>query len=237
MIGQFKEGVIIGDFDSRSEGLRLVDRSDFPPSQKEMKENIPFVHGEYDFSKILGEVFYSNRTVSYVFYQQYNPYSTRKVNKIYLQNKLLNKFNVRIYDTAKPGYYYRGKVSKIDVTDVHSKNRLEINLELDCYPFMISDLMEGHDIWDEFNFELDVAQPTEFDVRGNTEIILYNVGNTSVVPTIITDSEFRIEMGNLSMTVPHGTSKNELFRLEIGENKLEIYGNGNIKFNYYKELV
>ena len=71
MVGLFKEGIIIEDFDSRNEKLKLVSRSDLPPVPKEIKESLPFVQGDYDFSNVLGEIFYENRPVRYLFYQRY----------------------------------------------------------------------------------------------------------------------------------------------------------------------
>ena len=116
-------------------------------------------------------------------------------------------------------------------------NRLIVVVEFDCYPFKISKLKEGHDIWDEFNFELDVAQEVEHTVNGTKEITLYNVSTPSVVPSIIASSEMTIEKGAVSVTVPPGTSKSELLRLNAGENKLKVTGNGTIEFDFYKELI
>src|SRR5699024_9618054 len=128
----------------------------------------------------------------------------------------------KIYDTLKPGHYYYGKCINAEVDLDTTWQQLKLIVTFDCYPYMISELPEGHDIWDEFNFELDVAQIVKHEVSGTKEIVLYNAGTPSVVPTIIASSEFTIEKGTVSVTVPSGTSKSDLIRLQSGENKLKV---------------
>ena len=234
---RIKDGITFGEFDSMNEGLLLTHREDTPPEEKVIKESLPFVQGDYDFSRILGEAIRENRLVRYEFFiKEYN-HEYRKTLEIKYENMLLNQGMGRIYDTANLGYYFYGKCIEADVSIDSGWQQLKLTLTFDCYPYMISDLQEGHDIWDEFNFELDVAQVIEFEVTGTKEITLYNVGAPSVVPTIIASSEFTIEKGAVSVTVPPGTSKSELLRLNAGENKLKVIGNGTIKFDFHKELI
>ena len=63
-------------------------------------------------------------------------------------------------------------------------NTESIEVTFDCHPFRKSDLEEGHDIWDEFNFETDVAQDVSFDVIGSKEITIINAGSTAITPII-----------------------------------------------------
>lgn len=234
---RIKDGITFGEFDSINEGLLLTHREDPPPEEKVIKESLPFVQGDYDFSRILGEPIRDNRAIVYEFLiKEYN-HDKRKMLEIKYENMLLNQGMGRIYDTANLGYYFYGKCIEANVSIDSGWQQLKLTLTFDCYPYMISELKEGHDIWDEFNFELDVAQVVEFEVNGTEDITLYNVGATSVVPSVIASSEFTIEKGTVSVTVPPGTHQSQLLRLNTGENKLKVTGNGTIEFNFHKELI
>ena len=232
-----KEHIIFGNFDSREYGMRLIDRSAPSPSEKTMKESVPFAHGDYDFSFILGERMYENRPLTYTFHVHQHDYERRKHTQTALENELMRQGIANIIDSYSPGYHYNGKCVGVDTTDDHVYNRLIVNIEFDCYPFKVSQLPEGHDIWDEFNFELDVAQLTEYEIDGTKTITLYNGGAVSIVPTITASSEFEIQKGNITITVSAGTHKSELLRLNTGDNELTITGNGTIEFDFYKELI
>ena len=234
---KIKEGITFNGFDTRENDMHLIDRSAPTPAEKEIIESVPFAHGVYDFSNILGERIFDNRPISYTFQIYEHDYDRRKHEQTVLENKLLGTHITRLEDSYDEDYYYLGKCVSVNTTDDHVYNRLIVVVEFDCYPFKISKLPEGHDIWDEFNFELDVAQVIEFGVNGTRDITLYNAGASSVVPTIIASSEFTIEKGTVSVTVPSGASKSDLIRLQSGENKLKVTGNGTIEFDFYKELI
>ena len=234
---EIKEGITFNNFDTRENDMYLIDRSAPTPAEKEIIENVPFAHGVYDFSNILGERIFSNRTISYTFHIHEHDYDRRKHEQTVLENKLLGTHITRLEDSYDENYYYLGKCVSVNTTDDHVYNRLIVVIDFDCYPFKISKLPEGHDIWDEFNFELDISQEVQHTVNGTKEITLYNVGTPSAVPSIIASSEMTIKKGAVSVTVPRGTSKSELLRLSAGENKLKVTGNGTIEFDFYKELI
>src|SRR5699024_6311798 len=164
-------------------------------------------------------------------------YDIRKHDQTVLENKLMGTHSTHLYDTHDPSYYYLGKCVAVNTEDDHINGRLVVTIDFDCYPFKISKLPEGHDIWDEFNFELDVAQVVKHEVSGTKEVTLYNAGASSIVPTITTSSEFTIEIDTVSVTMRVGTHKSELIRLKPGENRIMLIGNGTIEFNFHKELI
>lgn len=234
---EITEGFVIDNFDSKKENMWLVSRSDPTPSEKEIKENLAFVQGSYDFSFILGERIFDNRPLSYSFQIYERDYGNRKIAQIKLQNTLMKKGILDIYDTAKLQYHYRGKCVSVNVEDDHDFGRLIATIEFDCYPFMIGNLEEGHDIWDEFNFELDVSQETEFDVNGNRTINLINVGSNGVSPIVEASGPIIIQVENKNISFPQGSTKTNLFRLLPGENSLTITGHAQVNFVFYKEMI
>lgn len=218
-------------------GFRLISRSAPPPKDQEIRESVFGVHGDYDFSIILGEPIKENRLIKYVVRTRERERERFRLLKTRLENWLLDGQISPIYDDYEPHYYYLGKCISVDLEADDYRGVATYSITFDCYPFKISTLQEGHDIWDDFNFELDIAQVIEFEVNGTRDITLYNAGAASVVPTIIASSEFTIEKGTVSVTVPSGTSKSDLIRLQSGENKLKVTGNGTIEFNFHKELI
>lgn len=180
---QIIEGLYTANgFDSREEKMRLIARDDSQVNEKIVKESLPYMQGDYDFSERLGSRMFDNRSPSWTFKIMYKDYEQRKVIQTKIQNRLFGLGKTRFYDTAKPGYYWYGKVSEVDVEDVHTKNQLVITVTLDAYPFIISIRPEGHDIWDEFNFELDVVQQVKHDLTVTwNEFKELNVGDEATV--------------------------------------------------------
>src|SRR5690625_4037778 len=142
----------------------------------------------------------------------------------------------KLYDDAMPGYYYLAEVEG-GLSFDELWNHGTLTVEFTAYQFMIAELHEGNDLWDPFNFELDVAQVTDLKVNGSLEGILYNVGIPSVLPEIEASAPMEIIKDGITYNVPSGMSKSNDFRLISGENELTIKGNGTIKFTFYKELI
>ena len=231
------EGFIFNDFDTRKNGMYLIYRSAPTPSEKQKIESVPFAHGVYDFSNILGERIFDYRTISYTFHIHEYEYPRRKHIQTVLENKLMNAHVQRLEDTHDDNYYYLGKCVSVNVEDDHLFGRLIITVEFDCYPFKVSQTAEGSDIWDTFNFELDVMQDVDYQIDGTETITLINPGTPSVSPEVTASSEMTVQFNNQIYTFPAGTSKNESLRLHSGENTLVITGNGKINFTFYKELM
>ena len=233
-----KEGITFGEFDSVKENLLLTYRDDPPPDEKEIRDAALFMQGDYDFSRMLGETFRENRSLTYEFFIKENNLENRKTIEIKYENMLLNQGRGRIYDTANPGYYFIGKCVNAEVALDTSWMQLKLIITFDCYPYMISELQEGHDIWDEFNFELDIAQITKFEVNGTKNITLYNTGSSSLAPEVKTTGAIKITKGSYILEIDDaGTYSSEQLRLIHGGNKIKIEGKATIEFVFYKELI
>lgn len=220
-------------------GMTIAEKNAGYPDKEKIKVKIPFSNVEYDFSGIYGEQTYSNRSLTYTFNVISKKPTTQKINAIEtnLSNWLMNSNGKqRLYDDSMPNYYYLAEVEGgLNFAELWNHGKLTVTFT--AYPFMISELEEGHDIWDEFNFELDVSQITEFEVNGSLEVVLYNIGTPSLSPTIETTAPMEIMKDGVTYSIPSGRSKSSDFKLIPGENELTITGNGAIKFLFYKELI
>lgn len=235
MATQPDEGISRDGRHTRDYQMWLVDRQAPTPPEKQIIDSIPFMQGNYDFSDILGERIYENRTISYVFEIKNRHYTNRKTVQTSLENWLMKSGMAPLYDDHAKGYYYMAKCVYINTED--ATGGLRVTIDFDGYPFKISVLEEGHDIWDVFNFELDVAVINEFNINGIENIDMYNVGSNSRAPKLITTANMIIVKNGMTYNIPAGTSQNESFRLDIGSNPMTVTGNGTIKFEWYKELL
>ncbi|MDN6288890.1 MAG: hypothetical protein L0J63_01220 [Tetragenococcus koreensis] len=218
-------------------GLKLVKRDAPPPKQKEVTEDLFGIQGELDFSLMMGEPMYHPRTVSYTVKTYEHDPEWFRLLKTRLEKWILDGREAPIYDDYDPGLYFKGKGTSVDLNVDDASGEASYTLNFKCYPFRISELKEGHDNWDDFNFYLDYSQDVEFDIEGEKEITLMNNGSHSVAPKIITDSNFILTKGNQVYEVTPGTNQNIDFRLMIGDNAISITGTGHIEFEFYKELI
>ncbi len=148
------------------------------PDKNKKIEPLAWTNVQYDFSNLYGSQQYTNRLLKFPIHIM-----NKSENSIYFQNTKILKWLMSVgrqpfYYSEIPGYYFMAEV----VSDVEYELRhvhdgvLEIVFE--CYPFMIDRMPEGHDIWDLFNFDLDVSQPTKFTFKSNwTNFKQLNIGN------------------------------------------------------------
>nr|DAE10367.1 MAG TPA: distal tail protein [Siphoviridae sp. ctwrX9] len=225
----------------RDFGITVSEKDIGFPDKNKIKVQVPFSNTEYDFSEIYGEQTYTERTLSFTLnvLEKHKNIDTEKVNilETQLSNWLMDSGGKqRLYDDSLPGYYYLAEVEGGMNFD-ELQNHGTLTVEFTAYPFIIGDLREGNDIWDTFNFELDVAQITDFTVNGSLDVMLYNVGTPNLSPIINVSAPMTINIDGKTFNIPAGKSQSTNFVLRPGENNLTITGNGTIEFLFYKELI
>ena len=224
------------DMDITMTGERVIGY----PDKRKIKIAPPFSNITYDFSELYGDQVYEERLLTYRFnminYSSMN-YAGVQHEATKVVNWLMNSNGKKkLTDPDVDGYYFLAEVEGgVDLE--HFITSGVLNVTFVAYPFKISELQEGHDIWDEFNFELDIAQETKHTVNGTKVITLFNNGTPSVVPTIVTSAPIKVTKDNIEYSFSAGTSKNDSFQLPSGEHKLTLTGNGTIEFIFYKELI
>ena len=198
-------------------GLLVKERSIDNPSKIKTKERIPYSNQIFDFSKIYGGQEYEERSISYVFYLKDYDKVDLSIKRIEILNWLMQpNEKLKLVDDYIPGYYFLAEVEE-GIEYVEKRFNVDITVNFTAYPFKIAELKEGNDIWDEFNFLLDVAQVTDFVINGSQQVNLINPGATIAVPKIICNATMKITKDGITYTIPSG--------------------NGNISFEFYKELV
>lgn len=219
-------------------GLTISDPKIGNPSKIKNMERIPFSNEVYDFSGIYFGQEYEERELSFTFNiawreksNDFFMYETEVLNWLTSTNK-----KEKLTYSGLPGYYFMAEV----VTGPDADYRFvggTMTVDFTAYSFKIAELEEGHDIWDDFNFLLDYAQTTDYDVRGQQIVTLYNPGVSIIKPKIKATAAMEIIKDGTTFKVPAGESDSYDFILKKGENRMTVRGNGHISFHFRKELI
>lgn len=216
-------------------GLILIRKNIDNPKKIKTLETVPGQNGSYDFSEIFGDQTYEERSLEYVFSGKATTRYELNLLRTELTNFFMNAGKEKLYDDDLVGWYFLAECIDMDF-EMHQTD-FEITLKFKAYPFMLKKNFEGADIWDEFNFILDYAQTTQYNVIGSKDIILYNNGSCNVVPTILTTSKFELTINNEIYKISPGETRDFRIILKKGENIVNLKGSGKIEFIFRMELI
>lgn len=226
-------------------GLEVTDFHIGYPSKIKRTERVPYSNEIYDFSNLYqGSQEFEERAIWYSFQLMSNApgdilksYTNYDMTRTRIFNWLLGTAGkVMLKDDLVPGYYFLAEpINGPD--DQFNIIGGEFTVEFIAYPFKIGEELEGNDLWDPFNFELDVAQITDYTVNGTQEVTLYNVGVSIVQPTIKASAPMTIKKDGKVYTLSPGQTKSPDFILQKGMSKFIVEGNGTISFHFRKELL
>lgn len=217
--------------------LILERKTILPPGKKKIKIDVPFMNGSYDFSNVGtgGEPMYTERTIEVTL-----GLPTRSKENLHVMYSMVLEW---LQDTG------RGKLIFDDICDYYFIAEVEgvpsfeemlrfgkLNITFIAQPFKYGVNLEGSDIWDTFNFEVDVVQATEFDVEGNKTVNIINVGR-SVTPIINVNAPMAITINSKNYNLNIGNNKIYGLKLQMGDNSILINGTGHIKFIVRKEML
>lgn len=177
------------------------------PSKMKIIKRPPFSNTDIDFSEIYGSQAYENRTLKYSFntvdWFGKNTAEAMSTTKTVLANWLMNSNGKQpLYDDLYPNYYFLAEVEE-GVSIEEDWNRGLLTVTFTAYPFMIHELPEGNDIWDTFNFELDVAQKTDFTMDGEYTFKGLPIGSTATIgawATTYASGGGKIPLGNIGIS-------------------------------------
>lgn len=205
------------------------------PSPKLVKDSVPFLQGEYDFSELYGDVAYDERKLKYVF----NVVKKDKINtnllKIQVANWLKTQRMKQLIDDAIVGYYFFAQCEDIDFGETGFIG--EITVTFTAYPFKIRTESEGNLLWDNFCFDTDILQDTKFEVNSAKEIVLINDSARKISPIIKCTSDFILKLNNTNFKIKNGETQDSRFKLNKGKNTIVLNGTGIIEFIFYKEVL
>ena len=210
------------------------------PQPNLILESVPYMQGVYDFSSVGGETKYTTRDIQITL--QLDRYEYFIKNIVYFNLKVVNWLNnVQTMQELKIDYVqgtFMARVEEIGELQV-TEDTIELAVKFKAQPFRTWDLYEGHNIWDEMNFDSDWFQDTKFTVLDDeykVDIELNNISVTKAKPVIIVDGNVKVEFDGFIYTFGSGKYYNQIW-LSKGINKVKLYGYGTIEFVWFKELI
>lgn len=230
--------ITFNSFDSAKLGLRLLTRVADTVQEQEITDTIPGVQGTVDYSMMFGQRLFQPKNISYTFQKYIYDFTERSREENLIKNEIMQFGLSQLYDSNLPDkYYLLAKCSSSSITNDPQYQKLTVALQFTCNPpFMISEIAEGNDEWDTFNFDYDVSQDTSFTISGANVVSLINPGQTTLQPIITVTGTISVTTKDTTLTLSTGTYENTQIYLYSGINSITLSGNGTINFEFYKEL-
>lgn len=174
----------LGKHSYRDFGLTLETRIVGQPGKIKIKRRPPFSNSEIDFSLIYGDQVYEERKITYRF-NMVNPKRWTKQEMVSMRTRLLNwlmdsKGKQPLRDDHYPGFYFLAEVEEEAPFD-EKWDYGTIDVQFVAYPFMIDENPEGHDLWDDFRFDVDYAQETKYSLPAVYGFKPLEVGTTATI--------------------------------------------------------
>ena len=214
----------------------LSNREIKSPSKIKVKKSVPYMNGSYDFSNLYGGNCFTDRVLEYTFLLKATSNKNLEAVRMDCENWLMGtNEQTKLIDDNMNLYYYLAECESVKFEDMGLVGKLTATFN--AYPFRLYGWVEGNDLWDRFNFELDVSQEVKFNIEGSKDIVLYNQGATHVKPTIIASSDMEIVKDDITYSIEKGTTNDWQFVLGVGENHLTVKGTGTIEFEFRKEVL
>lgn len=206
-------GLMIGDKHTYEDfGLKMLSWNISLPDIREEKIEVPGMNGKLDLSEFFGESIYNERKLTATFEME-EPCLEKFTLRYSKLCNYMHGLSKRITPDDDPLYYYEGRIKVSYVKE----NRIfyVITLEAIVAPYKL-------------RHEETVVTKA---VSESLEVILRNE-RKRVVPTILTDAEFRLEFNGMSVSHSAGEFQIADLVLSEGENVITCYGTGNITFRY-----
>lgn len=217
----------------------LQDKQVGMPAKNKILVDLPFSNNKLDLSNVYGSQIYGERTYTQVFNLTVAQFDKEGLYRLWTKvvNWLMSTSTKSpLFDDVMQRYYYLAEVQEApEFEELLHWGTLTVKWQ--CYPFRISALKEGNDIWNAFDFDFDVAQRVKYTIDGSVQISLINNGASALIPTVIADADMQISYNGQTIAIKAGTIKDVAITLQTGKTDLIVTGKGIIEFVFNKELI
>lgn len=190
-----------------------------------------------DLSNLYGPTF-SERVINKTFLVDTGMWTPER--QYIMWTKVINwlmqpKSKLPLWDDVMDDWHYLAEVQEAPIFK-EGYHQATIQVAWQCYPFRIKDRAEFDDVWDTFNFEIDVAQNTHLSKK-HSSTILINTGVADVVFQVISDATATIKINDEEYPITLGRNENTEFVLVPGENSISVLGEANIDIRWHREVI
>lgn len=229
------EGFQFGDFNSMTAGYWLLDRNAPTPSEQSITETVPYMQGELDFSMLGEERFFGMREITYKLLLINRNYRSRSGYEEELKRQLMPLGYGQLLDTHDSAYYWNAKCKSVKVEDDAETNCLTATVTFTAYPFAYTNHDEGEDYWDDVVFSHWIWQPTKFEVSGDQDVTIKNIGSRPVICTFEVAGTVKVATSSQTIDLTADNYKGQELLMEMGDNHFHLSGSGSIHFIFRRE--
>lgn len=207
------------DFDAN-----VRERTIGSPSKKIIKDTVPFSNTTHDFSKIDGELYWEERSLTYIFEMDAMSPEELEEKKIDFKTWVMNVFNEKLYDPFIEDYHFIATFADIDFDDSEIE-KTTVTVTFTAYPFMMSN--------EKRIFVFNIPTASEETVQ------FVNKSSHKVTPTLIASVSTSFSYNGTTYSVKAGEMTSDSFRLDAGINTIQIQPvatGGTLRIEYVEEV-
>lgn len=143
-----------------------------------------------------------------------------------------------LQDDLMPEYHYLAQVQTAP-TLAEDSDYNKLTVEFQCYPFRIKNTAEFDDVWDTFDFELGVAQSTDFVIGTRSNGVLINTGPGEVSISVEVSAACTLTLNGEEYSLTEGNNTTTELVLSPGENLLMFSGTSGTaaSVSWHQEVV
>lgn len=195
-------------------GQLVASRSISGLKKKGARVSVPFMNGSYDFSGLYGDVFFEDRTLTYVFDLIDDTPDALLDQMSRFLGWASSIDNDEIHDDDLPHYHYLGSYEGCEPAFDESGEAVTLTVTFTVYPFAIAN----------------DASEARLPVGSNHVINKSRAARITAIP----DGTSRIVIGQLAQTVTGETVMN--IALESGDNEITVEGSP-VTIKWREEIV
>lgn len=134
----FTDGILIGSSHSyRTYGLQIKSRKIGLPEKKSIRQTVPFMTGYYDFTRLNGDMAWSERIIEYTFDLLEDTPQRLETKIMDFLGWIVVVHEESIHDDVTPDYHWYGSYESSEVNYDESGLQAEIKISFVVYPFRI----------------------------------------------------------------------------------------------------
>lgn len=194
------------------------------PAKKKIKETVPFSNTTYDFSAINGEIYWDERALEYTLEITADTPEELEVKKQRVSAWLMSIMGESLHDPHINGYHFIATFDSLNIDDTDDIEKTTLKAKFSAYPYMIADTARVY--------------PVSLSAGDAVDIIVENKSSHRLTPTFASDVAFTVTKGGIVFSVPSGETKDDSFKLNVGDNALTLQAteNGTVTIFFYEEV-
>lgn len=214
------------------------------PFKNEIKGEVPYKNGRYNFSTVIGHSIYPERDLYYTFDiigdDSKDVESTRRI----IESWLMTPIESELYDSSIQGYHFRAECVNCSVISDEYGDACSLTAHFKAYPFKVSNELASEKDWDSFCFLTDSLNDlSSITVPANSSLTTYIYVHGQGTPELLVSANQKvtINIGECEATVNPGEQIQSGLIITPGNNEITIVNNNQvdlvINLNYYEEVV